>query len=91
MGEGGCTAEYFLNRMTVSEAVCYIKGLNRRHRQDWERTRMLCRLITSVLTGEELDLPFPWDEEEDRKDLTEDELDALRERARMMEKLMNGG
>lgn len=93
VGEGGCSADYFFNRMGITEAVGYIKGLNRRHRQSWEQSRMLCRLVYKLLSGEDLEWDFPWDSEQESEEpeATKEELAALREKARKMEILMNGG
>lgn len=93
VGEGGVSPEYFLRQMSVGEAKDYIKGLNRRHRQTWEQTRMLCRFVYGAAGGKNFEMALPWDNEdeerEERKEATPEELAALRARARMMEKAMN--
>ena len=92
VGEGGVSPEYFLRQMSVGEAKDYIKGLNRRHRQTWEQTRMLCRFVHGAGGGKNFDLPFSWDheneEQEEKREATAEELAALRARAREMEKKM---
>ena len=88
VGEGGCSPDYFLNKMGVSEATDYIIGLNRRYRQDWERTRMGVQVFHKVQTGKDLDLEFPWEIQE-KPEATEEEMKALRDKAKAMEKLMN--
>ena len=77
--------------MSIGEAYSYINGFNRRHRQSWEQSRMLCRLVYKVLSGEDLDWEFPWDDENETEEpeVTEEQLDALRDKARMMENIMN--
>lgn len=93
VGEGGVSPEYFLRRMSVGEAKDYIKGLNRRHRQSWEMTRLLCRFVHGAGGGKNFDLPFSWEnengEEEEKREATPEELAALRARAREMEKALN--
>lgn len=92
MGEGGCDPAYFFERMGVQEARDYIAGQDRRHRQHWEQTRMLARLMVKVHTGKDWDISFPWDMEEERNEkepATEEEMAALRERAKQMEAWMN--
>ena len=93
VGEGGVSPEYFLRQMSVGEAKDYIKGLNRRHRQTWEQTRMLCRFVYGAAGGKNFEMALPWDNEdeerEERKEATPEELAALRARAREMEKAMN--
>lgn len=76
--------------MGVPEARDYIVGLNRRYRQDWERTRMLSQVFHKVQTGKDLDIEFPW-EIEDKPEVTEEEIEALREKAKVMENLINKG
>lgn len=88
VGEGGCSPDYFFNRMSIPEAKDYVMGLNRRYRQDWERTRMETQVFHKVQTGKDLEIDFPW-EIEDRPVVTEEEIQALREKAKVMEKLMN--
>ena len=63
--------EYFMHRLTLSEAIDYIKGQDRRCRQHWERTRFLAGTIYKVLTGEELELQFAWEQEPEK---SEDEM-----------------
>lgn len=88
VGEGGCDPEYFLYRMGPGEARDYVEGMNRRKRQDWERTRATMGLVYKVLTGETLDMPFPWDEREDFLP-TAEEAEALRRKAKEMERELN--
>lgn len=91
VGEGGCSPDYFLNKMSVAEARDYIKGLNRRYRQNWEMTRLLGRLLVKVETGKDWDMDFVWEfEDNDKKsEPTDEELNELREKARIMEQIMN--
>lgn len=92
VGEGGVSPEYFMRRMSVAEVKDYIKGLNRRHRQTWEQTRLLCRFVYGAAGGKNFEMPFSWDneneEQEEKREATEEELAALRARAREMEKKM---
>jgi hypothetical protein len=93
VGEGGCDAAYFLDKMGIGEARSYIAGLNRRHRQEWEQTRLLCRLIHKIETGKDFDMELPWDEEDDEaegksQEQHDAELEQARQRARELEKFM---
>lgn len=77
--------------MGVTEARDYIEGMNRRYRQDWERTRLESSVLYKVMSGKDLELEFPWEvEDEERKGVTPEELESLRERAKMMERIING-
>lgn len=77
--------------MSVQEARDYIEGLNRRHRQSWEQTRVLGRLIVKAMTGSDWDMDLPWDDEEEEEieETTEADLEELERKAKMMEKLIN--
>lgn len=76
--------------MSVREALSYMSGQDRRARQSWEQTRMLCGLIYKVLTGSELQLEFPWDEADAGDDVTDDDLARLRALAREAERRRSG-
>lgn len=55
--------EYFLHRLTLAEAQDYIKGQDRRERQSWSQTRFLCQVVHKLLTGEDFEMKFSWEEE----------------------------
>ena len=79
-----------MHRMTIAEAVSYMHGLDRRPRQSWEQTRLLAGLVCYILTGQDYDPPFPWDEEKETKhNMSNDELENMQAKARAMEKWMN--
>ena len=59
--------EYFLHRLTLAEAQDYIKGQDRRERQSWSQTRFLCQVVHKLLTGEDFEMKFSWEEEEPKK------------------------
>lgn len=80
--------------MTFGEAYDYIKGQDRRSRQQWEMTRILAKVLHKVETGKNMRLDFPWDDEneeedEERKPATKEELDALNDKARAIAEKMS--
>lgn len=81
--------------MTFAEASDYIKGQDRRSRQEWEMTRVLARLIHKVETGKNLKMELPWDDEvedeekESRPTATKEELETLNAKANEIAKMMN--
>lgn len=80
--------------MTFAEACDYIKGQDRRWRQQWEMTRVLARLIHKVETGKNLKMELPWDDEGDEEDTdkpapTAEELGRLNEMANEIAKKMS--
>ena len=77
-----------MHRMTMAEAVSYMRGQDRRCRQQWEQTRELAGLVHKVLTGKDYNRHFPWDNErEDAKVMTLDEQHEMWSKARQMEKI----
>lgn len=77
-----------MHRMTLAEANSYMAGQNRRTRQSWEQTRLLGGLVYKVLTGQDWECPFPWDETEEVT-TTPEEMERLRALGREMEKVFN--
>lgn len=47
-------------------------------------------MFHKVQTGKDLDIEFPW-EIEDKPEVTEEEIESLRKKAKVMENLMNKG
>ena len=90
-GQGGCSPEYFMDRMSISEAREYMEGVFMRERAGWEQTRMMSELLIKVMTGEDHHIPLPWDDEREEDETTEEDLEELRMKAERMEALMNGG
>lgn len=79
-----------MHRMTIAEAVSYMRGQDRRSRQAWEQTRVLAELVHKVLTGKDLDMELPWDEAENDEDrMSADEKREMLAKARAMENWMN--
>jgi len=79
-----------MHRMTIEEAVSYMRGQDRRCRQQWEQTRQLETLIYKVLTGQDLDMSLPWDEETAAtREMTQEELQEMWAKARAMEEMVN--
>ncbi|OKZ13176.1 MAG: hypothetical protein BHV75_04090 [Bacteroides oleiciplenus] len=75
--------------MTFNECAAFIRGMNRKEQEEWERTRMIMYAIAQVNSTESLTpeavFPFPWDEEREPIEIDENELKELRERAKNME------
>ena len=78
-----------MHRMTLAEASSYLAGQDRRARQGWEQTRLLGGLIYKVLTGEDWDIRFPWDENEETDVTTPEDLERLRALGRQFEDKLN--
>lgn len=91
-GQGGCSPEYFFERMSISEAREYMEGVMMRQRSGWEQTRVLSEILIKVMTGEDRHIPLPWDDETGMDDeTTEEDLEELRKKAERMEELFNKG
>ena len=68
-----------------------MRGQDRRCRQQWEQTRQLETLIYKVLTGQDLNMSLPWDEETaaTTREMTQEELQEMWAKARAMEEMVN--
>lgn len=78
--------------MSVAEAEDYIDGLQQRSHNAWAQTRMLSQVVHKLLTGQEFDLIFPWEESEELhvdNVMTDDDLQRLRAEAKAMEEKLN--
>lgn len=90
VGRGGVSPEYFFDSMTLNECAAFVRGMNRKEQEAWERTRMLMYAVVQVnstksLTPSKL-LPFPWDKEECLgEEIDMNEIDNLRQRAKIFE------
>lgn len=90
-GQGGCNPEYFMDRMSISEAREYMEGVMMRQRSGWEQTRVLSEILIKVMTGNDHHIPLPWDNETGMDDATtEEDLEELRKKAERMEDYLNG-
>lgn len=89
-GQGGCSPEYFFERMSISEAREYMESVMMRQRSGWEQTRVLSEILIKVMTGEYNHIPLPWDEMGMDDDTTEEDLEELRKKAERMEDYLNG-
>lgn len=79
-----------MHRMSVAEAVSYMRGQDRRSRQQWEQTRLLVTFLHKVLTGEDYDMELPWDDDSDTSEaMTENDQREMWAKAREMEEYVN--
>nr|WP_317473164.1 hypothetical protein [Bacteroides hominis (ex Liu et al. 2022)]MDV6156499.1 hypothetical protein [Bacteroides hominis (ex Liu et al. 2022)] len=97
VGEGGVAPDYFLDKMTLAEVRCFLEGLIRRNRESWEQTRIVAYVIAQANSTRDLEpsdvLCFPWDvkEEKGQTTVTDEEMEMLREKAKLIEKEINHG
>ena len=73
--------------MTFAEAAAYMRGLNMRDREEWERTRKIMWAAIMPHSKKNLDfqdiMKFPWEEEYiDTTKVDEGELERIRELAK---------
>ena len=88
---------YFLDRVSLEEVCDYLEGAVMRERDAWERTRISSYIVARTAgcdaeTAEEF-MPLPWDEEDNTAsvEVDPDELQKLRESAKLIEKEMKDG
>ena len=90
-GQGGCSPEYFMDRMSISEAREYMEGVFMRERAGWRQTKAMAEIFIKVMTGEDRNIPLPWDDEKGMdEETTEEDLEELRKKAERMEDYLNG-
>lgn len=86
--------KYFLDEMEEWEVYNFYDNLKYCNRAEWEMTRLLMYVTTQVNSKKRIDikdiLSFPWDEgyEEHNTEITDEEKNTLRMRAKAMEKLL---
>lgn len=73
MGRGGVSPAHFFYEMTFGEAAAYLRGFEKRDRQDWDRARMIAGAMGAKIE-------FPWDNEAKEVVIDESEVKDLRER-----------
>ena len=89
-GQGGCNPEYFMDRMSISEAREYMEGVFMRQRSVWRQTKAMAEIFIKVMTGDDKNIPLPWDDETEDEETTEEDLEELRKKAERMEDYLNG-
>ncbi len=87
--------EYFLHHLTLAEALDYVHGQDRRHRQSWEQTRFLANIVCKCFTGDSLDdWKFPWENQADNSiDIDDEEqkkFEELKQKCLMINQRNNG-
>lgn len=87
--------EYFLHHLTLSEAMDYIHGQDRRQRQAWEQTRVLANIICKCFIGDTIDeWKFPWEENttsiDDLDDEEQKKFEELKQKCLLINQRNNG-
>ena len=88
-GQGGCNPEYFMDRMSISEAREYIEGVFMRERAGWRQTKAMAEIFIKVMTGEDKNIPLPWDDETEAEGMTDEEYEEMTLKAEKMERFFN--
>lgn len=87
--------DYFLDRMRDYELNIVLSNINYIDRPQWEQTRLLGYINAQTQSTKRLDFSdicvFPWEREEEieTEEETEEQLQALRERAIQLEQHIN--
>lgn len=87
VGRGGVSPTHFFYEMTFVEAAAYMRGIQSRERDEWERTRRLMWASIMPHSKKKLEyqdiMKFTWDEEYvDTTKVDEGELERIRELAK---------
>lgn len=86
--------EYFMSDLQNFEVELLYENLKYTDRPSWEQTRLLAFILAQVNSKKKLEMTdimsFPWDTPEDIHDIemTNEQRDRLREKAKAFEKLL---
>ena len=87
MGRGGLSPTYFFYEMTWAEVAAFMRGMQLRERDEWERTRYMMWAAIMPHSKKKLDyqdvMKFTWDNDYvDTTKVDEKELERIRELAK---------
>lgn len=86
MGRGGVSPAYFFYKMTFQEAAAYIRGIDRKERTEWDRTRRMMWATLLPHSKKQLEpediIRFEWEKGTDTNQPDEKELERIREIAK---------
>ena len=89
MGRGGVSPSHFFYEMTFPEAAAFMRGLNRKQREEWEHTRRLMWAVLAPHSKKKLTLSdikiFEDDNEAVNTEIDEKEIERLKQVARRFE------
>lgn len=89
VGRGGVSPAYFFDSMTFVECAAFLRGMRRKERAELENTRLVMWAVFQSQSRKSLELDDVMkleDENEPKKDISQEELEELRKRAKKMEK-----
>lgn len=87
---GGVSPDHFFYNMDFAECAAFMRGLQRKDRNEWERARCImwaalaphCKGVKNFTDV----MRFPWDDEEKKTEVDVKELDRIRNIAKKLEK-----
>lgn len=87
MGRGGVSPSHFLYEMTFGEAAAFMRGMQMRERDEWERTRCIMWAAIMPHSRKKMEykdvMKFAWDDNfVDTTKVDKGELERARERAK---------
>lgn len=88
VGRGGVSPAYFFDSMTFVECAAFLRGMRRKERAELENTRLVMWAVFQSQSRKSLELDDVMkleDENESKKDISQEELKELRKRAKQME------
>jgi hypothetical protein len=88
VGRGGVSPAYFFDSMTFVECAAFLRGMRRKERAELENTRLVMWAVFQSQSRKSLELDDVMkleDENEPKKDISQEELKELRKRAKQME------
>ena len=86
MGRGGVSPTHFFYEMTFPEAAAFMRGLQLKEREEWDRTRKIMWAAIMPHSKKKLEyqdvIRFSWEENTDNGNIDERELERIKKIAK---------
>lgn len=90
VGRGGVSPAYFFDSMTFTECAAFLRGMRRKERAEIENTRLIMWAVFQSQSRRSIELDdvmrLEDEDKTDDKEVKQEELKSLRNRAKQMEK-----
>ena len=89
----GLSPDYVLDRMEFYERDYLLDNIWMKSKDNWEQARMVGFITAQTQSTKKLDMhsimPFPWDEESKKEEISEEERQEILQEMKAMEEQMN--
>lgn len=89
VGRGGVSPAHFFYNMTLPEVAAFVRGMEEKEKNEWEKVRMHVFKVAQILSGGDMEpadiMRLPWDKEKGPVEVDMNELDRIKQIARRLE------